>query len=372
MSTEDFFEESSEQSVVKSTIVTKYFHAWARVIKPWAKRRGGRLAYIDLFAGPGQYRDGTTATALRILEEAIRDTELCEMLVAVFNDKNPEYCRSLKQAVERLPGVEKLRHRPRVLNLEVGEDIARELESRRLIPTLFFIDPWGYKGLSLQLVNAAIRNWGCDCLFFFNFNRINPGLNNPYVREHMNALFGAGRADDLRRELDALSPEQRELTIIGTLCDALGASQGRHVLPFRFKNDRGARTSHHLIFVSKHFRGYEIMKEIMASESSLSQQGVPSFEYSPADRRFPLLFELARPLDDLVEMLPAAFEGRTLTVDELYREHNVGLPYVKRNYKNALMTLESQRRVRADPPAERRRKGTLGDNVVITFPRLGR
>ena len=64
------------------------------------------------------------------------------------------------------------------------------------------------------------------------------------------------------------------------------------VLPFGFTNERGTRTSHHLIFVSKHFKGYEIMKGVMASESSSSTQGVPSFRYNPADARFPLLFDL--------------------------------------------------------------------------------
>jgi hypothetical protein len=32
-----------------------------------------------------------------------------------------------------------------------------------------------------------------------------------------------------------------------------------------------------LIFVSKHFKGYEIMKIIMAKESSTEDQGVASF-----------------------------------------------------------------------------------------------
>jgi hypothetical protein len=41
------------------------------------------------------------------------------------------------------------------------------------------------------------------------------------------------------------------------------------------------------------------MKEIMAKESSNLIQGVASFEYNLADKRTPLLFELARPIDDL-------------------------------------------------------------------------
>jgi hypothetical protein len=43
------------------------------------------------------------------------------------------------------------------------------------------------------------------------------------------------------------------------------------------------------------------MKDIMAKESSVTDQGVPSFTYSPADASTPLLFSLARPFDGLAE-----------------------------------------------------------------------
>ncbi len=64
---EQFFDESREQSEVKARIVQKYFWAWAKVIIPTAKRYGNRILYIDLFAGPGRYKDGTLSTPLLVL-----------------------------------------------------------------------------------------------------------------------------------------------------------------------------------------------------------------------------------------------------------------------------------------------------------------
>src|ERR1700751_4456121 len=98
------------------------------------------------------------------------------------------------------------------------------------------VDPWGYKGLSLKLINSVLQNWGCDCVFFFNYNRINMGLNNELVKEHMNALFGRNRAEALRAKLEKLSGDQREVTIIEELSDALREMGGNYVLPFRFRN----------------------------------------------------------------------------------------------------------------------------------------
>ena len=52
--TNPFFEETKEQSVVKSAIVVKYFWAWAKVIMSQVKTRRKKIAYFDLFAGPGR------------------------------------------------------------------------------------------------------------------------------------------------------------------------------------------------------------------------------------------------------------------------------------------------------------------------------
>jgi len=55
-----FFEERSDQSEVKARIISKYFFAWANVIMPTAtKYNDGKIAYIDLYAGPGRYKDGS-------------------------------------------------------------------------------------------------------------------------------------------------------------------------------------------------------------------------------------------------------------------------------------------------------------------------
>jgi three-Cys-motif partner protein len=368
-----FFQESSEQSRVKSAIVSKYFVAWANVMIAVQKRRirsVKNIAYIDLFAGPGRYDEGTKSTPLLVLEKAVRNSSLRERLITIFNDKDKANVHSLQEAINKLPGIDTLMHKPQVRNQEVGEDIVRIFEQIKFVPTLFFVDPWGYKGLSLKLVNSVLKDWGCDCLFFFNYNRINMGLNNQAVKEHMAALFGEERAALLRQKLGTLPTHKREMLIVEELCQAIMAMGHRFVLPFCFKDDRGTRTSHHLIFVSKDFKGYDIMKEIMAKECSGSEQGVPSFEYNPVDVRDAsqqqFLFKLFRPLDDLGEMLLGAFQGRTLTMQSVYQQHSVGRKYIRRNYKDALMMLEKEDKI----TVSQHRKRTFGDRVQVKFPML--
>ena len=88
---------------------------------------------------------------------------------------------------------------------------------------------------------------------------------------------------------------------------------------------------------------------------------MPSFRYCPADRKYRLLFELTRPLDDLEQMLLHAFAGRTLTVRQIFDGHQVGRPYLLKNYKAVLLNLERTGRITTDPA--KRKANTMADHV---------
>ena len=183
----------------------------------------------------------------------------------------------------------------------------------------------------------------------------------------MDALFGEERADALRVRLSGLTPELREAAILEELANEIQSLGDKYVLPFTFRNSEGTRTSHKLIFVSKHFKGYEIMKDIMAAESSTQDEGVPSLAYSPADASMPLLFSLTQPMSKLKEMLLEDFTGQTLSLTEIYERHSVGKRYIKKNYREALSALEGAESVFAYSTKGTRRKDTYPDHVKIQF-----
>ncbi len=370
--TKMFFEERTEVSKVKATIVQQYFDAWSKIILPMAKQyHGGKIAYVDLYAGPGRYRDGAASTPLLVIEKALETPEVADALVVLLNDQDKNNARTLSHEITRLPGIENLKHRPVVCQNAVDEDAARFFFERRQIPTFTFLDPFGYKGLSLKLVNGVIKDWGCDCVFFFNYNRINAGLNNQAVKSHMDALFGSERAKELRQRVDGATPSQRHGIVLEGMTRALRDMGGEFVLPFRFSNDTGKPT-HYLIFVSKNFKGYEVMKEVMAKASSTSDQGVPSIAYSPADETMPLLFELTRPLDDLEGMLLHDYAGQSVAMVEIYRQHSVGRPFLKKNYKAVLGNLADKDIIGvSNPKGGTRRRGTFADHICAVFPKAG-
>lgn len=334
---------------------------------PTAEKRDKRIAYIDLYAGPGRYKDGTASTPLLVLQHAIEHPKMSQMLVTLFNDADQDEAATLQSEIDALPGINKLKYKPRVLCGEIDENAERYFNETRLVPSFTFADPFGYKGLSREIVNGVIKDWGCDCLFFFNYNRINPGISNPVVADHIDALFGREKADALRAKLPGKTPELREALILEELAKEIKTLGGRYVLPFTFKNASGKRTLHKLIFVSKSFKGYKIMKDIMAGESSTEDQGVPSLTYSPADASMPLLFSLQRPLDALKAALLTTFAGRELSFDEIYEAHSVDTPYIEKNYRAILKALEAEGKIEAYSLKGKRRKGTFPNHVRIKF-----
>jgi hypothetical protein len=68
-------------------------------------------------------------------------------------------------------------------------------------------------------------------------------------------------------------------------------------------------------------------------------------------------------------MLLTDFPGRKLSMEQIYECHSADKPYIKTNYKKALTNMEMADKINADPPANKRRKGTFADWVVVTFPR---
>lgn len=366
----EFFTDQTIQSLTKARIVSKYFKAWAKILGDRARKRNETIRYVDLFAGRGRYSDGSPSTPLLILQHVIDTPDLYGLFISRFNDADRETALALEQAIQGLAGLDKLKHQPTIHCTEVNDRIAEWFEARSYVATLTFIDPFGYAGVSARLIQATLKDDGSECIFFFNFNRVNAAIDNDCVEEHVKRLFDTTDAAALRDEFKGMNPYQREEAVIKKLAEVIKRKHAQHVLQFRFLNDDANRTSHYLVFATKNPLGAKIMKDIMAKESSWSEGSTPGYGCSPKPKEASI-FDCIDPVPDLAQDLLTAFAGKTDTVAGIYLSHGLERPETPGQYKDALKLLEAEGKVVAKPPASERREDTMADHVEIQFPPKG-
>lgn len=371
---DNFFGKQTAASNVKSRIVTKHFETWSRIVLGQAVRYGQNIAYMDLYCGPGCYDDGTKSTPLLILEKAIASQELQKHLITVFNDKKAASIAKLQTETAKLPGIASLKNAPVFLNEKVNTETEKLFTGSKM-PSFTFIDPFGYMGLTRGLINAVVtKTWGCDCIFFFSYSSINRALSAGVFTSHMEGLFGATRAAELEARMkeiqgsDRNQPHEREEIIIDALMAALEELNHGEVFvrPFRFK--KGPRTSHMLVFVTTHPKGFRVMTDIMAKEGFIDGKGLAHFTHytkPPPSNRL-----IYHEFDMLKNDLCRRYADRKIAMLDIFLDHR---QYTASSYKDALNELEDKGLISVDPPANKRRMGphgkrTFKDEAIVIFP----
>ena len=371
ISNDFFFAEQSEQSAVKAHIVSSYFAAWSRIISKWETP----MLYFDLFCGPGKYGNDKLAAPLLIIQKTLQDPKIQSKMNFVFNDKDSTNISMLKQSIEQMDKDLKLRDKIQFYNETVEKDFYLRINIPHNIPMLSFVDPFGYKGLTINLIEKLISNKGSDCIFFFNYNRINMALSNTKFDEHLKNIFGSKRLYELKACLNDFEPKQREPIVLNALIEALRENKTCYVLPFKFYSTEMLRTSHFIIFVTKHPLACKIMKEIMYSNSAKDSDGVATFSYKDS-RNFGNGFEqlslFDRPIQSLMDDIVRRYEGRKASVEEIcnYVEYDFSNFFVSKNVKEVLKRLEKNEIIEVISGRKQKlRNGQLNmpDKAVVQF-----
>jgi three-Cys-motif partner protein len=130
--------------------------------------RNSELAYVDCFAGPGQYEmDGKPVKGSPVIavEDAIRLVQgrHVQSLLLHLVDNEPEQVERLKSRLKSMQPY------PRNLTVEISctdsrslvPDLLRKLDSR--VPAFFLIDPYGHP-LPLPVIRTMLRRQRTEVL----------------------------------------------------------------------------------------------------------------------------------------------------------------------------------------------------------------
>ncbi len=299
----------------------------------------------------------------------IADPVLQKKMVLLFNDVNRDSVARLERNISKLPGYDTLMNKPNYSSQAIDQGAAQEFQKVNLVPTFSFVDPWGYDGLTYDLISALIKDWGSDCIFYFNYRRINMAIVNPYFQDHMKALFGEQLLEEVRAAIKGMNPLDREHYILNAL-GALFDQSGLYTVPFRFQCEDRDQTSHYIIFVSKHPLAYTVMKDIMAGQSTSHDDDCAGFEYVPVENpQLSFLYKYALPMSELRAILLRKYKGRRVSVIDIFYDTHVGTPFILKNFKSTLLELLDEGLVSVENPDGnlKVRKNSMADQYIVTF-----
>ncbi len=347
-------------TTAKHAILRRYLQAWVRILS----KRHNRLVYIDGFAGPGEYRGGEPGSPVLALTEAaaVADRRPLNMTF-LFIEERAKRAANLEAAISRkhLPPTFQVEVRRGRCDVEINALLDRvQANDQLLAPTFALLDPFGWVGTPMLLVQRLMSNERCEVLITFMLEEMNRFLEHDDQPGHFDALFGTpewrlappsgdpGRIDFLR----TLYQQQLETT-----------ARIRYVRWFEMKNRKGA-TDYFLFFGTNNQLGLRKMKEAMWSVDAI---GGCRFSDATDPDQLTLLAELD--VQDIVRRIRSRFRGQTVRVEDIEMFIVEDTPYCDFHYKRALKNMEG-----AKPPTLRvvdaraaRKKGQFPNGTAVAF-----
>ena len=282
---DSFFETQKEKSRVKTLIVTDFFKAYFPIIHKGFQKTD--VWYIDLFCGPGRYDDGTPSTPIKLLDviNEFKNGDVKKHLKIVFNDYDHGYIEKLKKYVSEHPVLPKLTFPPIITNCKAS-DVDLSEYTRDNKPIFSFVDPWGYKDVTVSQVWNLVKNPGSDCVLFFNADRILQDLNKPSSKQDFEQIFGQYFEKAKQIQIDrTLSQRKKTEDFLALFSRNLyetakkeSADRYLYILPFYVEADDKEKTSHYIVFISKAHKAIQEMRRVMINKgnSSSAQLGFDS------------------------------------------------------------------------------------------------
>ena len=366
--TGDFWNEQKEHSRIKAEIVSKYLVPWANIVG----KRLQSLRYLDLFSGKGTYKDGGRSTPLLILDEVGTSPGLAERLQIEFFEEDTDSLGQLERAVLEHPVYPSLVHKPQFHNVHISPEFAEKLASQAGPGTYTFIDPFGFKEISLEMVDSATRSWGSDSVFYLSTSGLVRNLAQVEKVPSISTFFGDGAFQTLleRVQDDESSPDVAKIVLDETL-NALREKRQYRVMPFLVEFDDCKRDSYHLLFCSKNKLGFKIMRDIMLTRGITDEHGISAPIYSELRHRerdqYSLPFLTTGDLlDKLMKKVIKDFGGRRVLVEVLMDEClERSYMYKNTHIRVALRHLRDQRLLRVIDAPSHQSEQKIGDKALV-------
>lgn len=257
--TSRFFAELKDHSEIKLRIFQQFIVPWAAKLGYKARGRGAnQLWYVDGFAGPGKYEDGSDGSPIIAAQQAanmvVADSPIKLGCVNVEVDR-PRFSE-LEANTSRFKdsGVEIYN-----INDDFSNSIAQIL---RIVgdsdPVLAFVDPFGIKPVKFNRLQRLIERSGeIDMFLTFNTPAVSRlATDNPNL---ISEAIGSANwtSKDIVRQMMA------NLKMTGRFFD---------VLSYPIRAEKDAPPKYDLLLASRSYTAFELLNDSVAAEESRLKQ----------------------------------------------------------------------------------------------------
>ena len=326
-----------------------------------------KLGYIDGFAGRGIYETGEPGSpilAMRAAQEQIDKIGKLKEFLCVFIENNHEnYCCLDEQVALAAPECPAVTYDTIHSTFEATiHDFMEKIDPDRTIPILYFIDPFGWKGIPFETIKGIMAQPKSEILFVFMTYEMGRFLDSQFHEKSLTQLFNG----DSWKSASRYTGEKRHEALVQVYEDLLkNETNAEYVWPFRVSNSFMRRTKYYIIYATHHFKGLRVMKKIM------KRQGAGIFEYlGPDEER--LRGQQRFDAVDLGEWLKNRFNGREVTFDELCEEvlplsRSPVAEYIDSDYRKTIQALEKANDPQIEIIRVASKKWGLKENDIIFF-----
>lgn len=355
-------------TLAKHELLRRYLGAWYPILTQQGYH--GRVVFIDGFAGPGVYQsgeEGSPIVALRTLVQHDAFQSMKGKFVFLFIEREEERMANLKVEIAAFWASVGGQPGNVVVLVEQGEfeqvtssllDSLKE-SGNVLAPTVAFVDPFGFAGVSLDAICRLTSFPSCEVIFSFMYDSLNRWVTHPTdsIHEHLRSLFGS----EAYRGAVGLVPSERKAFLHDLYKhQLLEVGNFKYVLDFEMIDGRG-KSVYSLFFGTRHIRGLEAMKSAMWS---LDPSG--KFRFSDRHAGQTSLFGEAINVEALRQAILVEFAGKKISIERIHEFVLAETIYGPSHYKvKVLKPLQQEGLLEA--VSGQKRRGTFPEGTVIRF-----
>lgn len=342
----------------KHEILRRYLNAWFPILK---QVNPSGLNYIDGFAGPGVYSKGEDGSPVIAIKTALEHRLPLPGISFIFIEKDKATASKLESVLSnkfpKLPGSTEYE----VYHGEFAEVITRilddfDLKGKTIAPTFTFVDPFGYSGFPMSILDRLMKPNATELLITFMASRIRRFLD-PLHESAMDLLYCTPDWRNAR----AMNAKQRIDFLLNLYVECLKRNtNAKHVMTFEMA-DNNRDTIYYLIFVTKHSKGCEVMKEAMWTVDRTGTYRF--FDYADGVRRFEMSESNPEWAEHAKALIVENFRGKSISIEDL-QEFFRPTPFLWRKRKLLVPLEDSGSIARVDGRTRRR---TYPEGCVITF-----